>query len=185
MTVSRSERQVQVRYRVFWAWQEEAEIRWLEQMALEGWALAGVKGIRYTFVQTAPQRVVYRLDFQTGPTERSDEYRELLEEAGWEWVTRQGNWIYLRRPFDAQGVPELYTDNASRLARYRSQLRVLVIALLPPLYLLGIYPLIFGWMKSGWGRFLQAAALLLTVVLVYAIGRIAAVVRQLDSDPKE
>ena len=46
MTVSRSERQVQVRYRVFWAWQEEAEIRWLEQMALEGWALAGVKGIR-------------------------------------------------------------------------------------------------------------------------------------------
>ena len=172
-------------FRVFWAWQEEAETRWLEQMALEGWSLAGVRGVRYTFVQAAPTRTVYRLDFQTLDTGGLEEYRQICEDLGWEYVTRQGNWIYLRRPYEERAT-ELYSDNSSRLQRYRSQLHTILLALAPLwLFTFVVYPLAIGPPRGWWARLTQIGTILLTLMIVYAVVRIWGIMRRLQSSPKE
>lgn len=152
---------------------------------MDGWELDDVRGIRYVFVKSAPRRVVYRLDYQAKTAGPLTEYRRLCEEMGWEWVARMGNWIYLRRPDDGENPTELYTDNASRLERYRTQLRILAAALAPVCYALVVYPLIYGSPAPPWVRVLQAAAALLTLPVLYAIGRLWAVIRRLESNPRE
>lgn len=183
--MSKDDRRIMRCFKLFWAWQEDTEARWLEQLALEGWSLSSVRGIRYTFVKSAPQSVVYRLDYQAVSAEEFEEYRQLCEEMGWECVARLGNWIYLRRPAGQEGTTELYSDNASRLQRYRSQFGTMALALVPLIYMLVVHPLAFGPMRTWWGRALQIVLVPLGLVLLYAMGRISQMMRRLESSPKE
>jgi len=172
--------------RVFWAWQEDQEAEWLQRMALDGWSLKSIRGVRYTFERTAAKRMLYRLDFKVVPNEELAEYLQLYQDAGWEYVTRFGNWFYFRRPADTTAQTELYTDNASRLARYRSQLRVMILAGLPLLLLGGaVYPLLIR-SYEGWGiRLLYVFILLSAALYAGAVGRIVQIIRRLERDPKE
>lgn len=173
-------------YKVFWAWQEDREAKWLQAMALSGWSLKSARGIRYTFERSAPQNVVYRLDFKGTFDDDLAGYLELYRDAGWEYVTRFGNWFYFRRPADAAVHTELYTDNASRLARYRAQLRVMLLAGLPLIMFAGgVYPLISRSYDSGWMRALHVVVLACAALYSVAVGRIILIVRRLETMPKE
>ena len=178
-------------FKLFWAWQEEREAQWLQQMALRGWSLKEVQGIRYTFERWVPEKVVYRLDFKESATGELEEYLQLYREAGWECVTRLGNWFYFKRPAGAGTEAELYTDNASRLERYRAQLRMMLIAGLP-VYLFSVvlyppvlYPLIVRSSVGGWLRTLHLLVLMVAAIHAVAVGRIVAIIRRLERDPRE
>jgi hypothetical protein len=46
----------------FWVWDFEKEERWLNEMALEGWALVAVGWCRYVFERCEPGAYMIRLE---------------------------------------------------------------------------------------------------------------------------
>ena len=108
------------RTRWFWAWQDEKEEAWLEEMSQAGWHLRSVQiPCRYTFATGEPCRTVYRLDFRPADKARWQEYRQIFEDAGWEYVGEGSAWRYWRRPVAAGEAAEIFTDTESKLAKYK------------------------------------------------------------------
>jgi hypothetical protein len=110
-------------FRVYFAWQDEEEERWLEKMARDGWHLKGGR-IFYRFAAGPPKKVRYRLDFRRSGTTNAD-YVQLFRDAGWEHVSAFGHWHCFRT--EDQGAPEVFTDPESLIARHRRVIRLLVM----------------------------------------------------------
>jgi len=108
---------------MFFAWNDAKEERWLEEMAQAGWHL--VSGpIVYCFELGAPAQMRYRLDYRT-ESSGLDEYLKLCKDSGWERVFSFAGWQYFRTA--SATVPEIYTDAASRIAKYRRLLNTSVL----------------------------------------------------------
>ena len=179
-----SERNVKTVRKVFFAWNEEAEARWLQQMALQGWHLEEVFIFTYRFVRGKPGDFVYRFDFRPMKNRKElEEYVGLFEDAGWQYVASLSSWHYFRREKTGEGCDEIFSDNRSKLEKYRRlQLTMLVTsnaALISPIYLLRIVNnqpiilLLFGLLIA------------LDVLLLYGILRITKLIRSLRKDLKE
>lgn len=110
--------------KLFFVWQDEKEERWLRKMALEGWHLVGIKGLtKYQFIKGEPQDYYYKLDFKNKQMDH-DDYVGIFEAAGWEYVGNMMLWHYFRKlGMDGQ-MPEIYTDNQSKVDRNK---RILVM----------------------------------------------------------
>jgi hypothetical protein len=123
--------------RWFWAWQDEQEEKWLEEMSERGFHLVkpGTFG-RYAFRKGEPKRCVYRLDFLANSQQKED-YLQLFADAGWEYVGEFGSWQYFRKPAGDQENVEIFTDVTSKIEKYQRVLLFLVI--LTPVYLMPIY----------------------------------------------
>ena len=76
--------------RWFWVWDFEKEEEWLNEMALNGWVLAGVDFCTYHFVRCEPGEYTVRLEMHPA----DDAYIAFLEETGAEYVGRMLQWIY-------------------------------------------------------------------------------------------
>ena len=124
-------------FRLFFAWQDEKEQAWLEQMAAHGWILDEVGFIQYTFRKEQPQAIRYRLDYQDVKQDELQEYLLLFADAGWEYIGRLNNWFY----FAAQEstAVEIYTDAHSKVAKYKRVMRTLLVASFPLVYYLVFY----------------------------------------------
>lgn len=121
-----------VRFRWYWAWQEDRETAWLERMSREGWHLASYTFGWYRFRRGEPRDCLYRLDFDPDAAKRWDEYLGLFRDAGWEHVLRWGSWHYFRAERGKPFSDEIYTDRESRIAKYRRLLSIVVVCLLVP-----------------------------------------------------
>lgn len=108
--------------RWFWAWNDDKEERWLEQMARGGWHLVSGPFL-YTFEKGVPAEVRYRLDYQSD-AKGIDEYLRLCRDSGWERVFHFAGWQYMRTA--SSEAPEIYTDDASRVAKYQRLLAICV-----------------------------------------------------------
>lgn len=98
-------------------------------MARRGWHMTGVDFPgRYSFVAGEPRDDVYRLDFNTDSKNWAS-YRQLFEDAGWEFITTYGSWQYFRTMARPGENPDIYTDNASKVAKYQRVIAILVIFL--------------------------------------------------------
>ncbi|MFJ6411808.1 DUF2812 domain-containing protein [Terribacillus saccharophilus] len=100
----------------FWAWDDQKEEVWLQQMAQKGWALEEYKWFKYIFKAAAPSKMVYRLDYRLGYPERS--YFDLFEMDGWHLVSSFGGWYYFCKEDDGTDKLEIFTDAHSRAAKY-------------------------------------------------------------------
>ena len=129
-------KEIKKEFRWFWAWNDEKEEQWLTEMAQQGWHLLspGVFGV-YTFERGTPRNVVYRLDFKTVGKDMED-YLQLFADDGWEHLGAMGGWQYFRKESIEGEVPEIYTDNASKIQKYQRVLLFLVILL--PVYMFSI-----------------------------------------------
>lgn len=100
----------------------EKEEAWLSEKSAEGQFLKHRSVIGgYTFFQAEPQRQNYKIDYRE--FKRSDDYLDylmLLQDAGWIHVagTRWSGYQYFV-PADGDAHKELFSDNASKAARYR------------------------------------------------------------------
>lgn len=119
------------RRRIFFAWQDEKEEKWLRQMARdEGLHLVSATlPWFYAFRQGERADYAYRLDFQTVPKGDRAHYLQLFEDAGWEHVGEMNNWHYFRKPVVGGEVPEILTDPDSKAMKYRRVLAIHVIVL--------------------------------------------------------
>ena len=119
-------------YKVFWEWDWEKEVAWLNEMSRQGWQLCRVGFCTYEFADGEPGRWQYQLEL----LEKNDpDYIAFLEDTGIQVVGRLFSWVYLRREND--GTPfELFSDTDSIL---RHMDRVLTVC-----YLLGGVNLFLG-----------------------------------------
>jgi hypothetical protein len=117
--------------KLFTVWQDQQEEAWLRQLAQQGWHLASVAPLVYSFVRGEPRDDVYRLDYLVSKADYA-EYKQLFQDAGWELVGEMLGWQYFRKPAGADGPKEIYTDAESKVARYRRVLAYLIIFM--PIY---------------------------------------------------
>jgi len=166
------------RFRWFWAWDDEKEEFWLRQMALAGFHLVSPNpfGV-YTFSPGEKQDVAYRLDYATSKYNTA-EYYQLFQDAGWEHVGQMGGWQYWRKPVSSgQEAPEIFTDNESKIQKYRRVLGVMIIVL--PLLTIGLIN-ISNHARTSWSGAIIFINGMVAILLCYAAARIVLRIRALQ-----
>ena len=166
------------KFRLFWAWQDEAEENWLEKMSQKGYHFSSVSppGF-YTFSATEPKNYIYRLDYQTFHKKDKREYLQLFHDAGWEHIGDFSAWLYFRKEAKQGETTEIFTDVESKIAKYKR-----VLTYLGFFYFLMI--VIFGGriltdVPYSWWDAIQVFILLVLLIFTYAIIRLAMRIRQL------
>ena len=166
------------KFKWFWAWQDEKEESWLENMSEKGYHLASVKtpGF-YTFIVTEPRKHAYRLDYQTFRKKDKQEYLQLFRDASWEHVGEVSNWQYFRKEVTSEETPEIFTDVESKIDKYK---RVLTIV--------GFFYIILIAIMAGristedpypWMSGITVFIFLVLLFMSYAIIKLATRIRQL------
>ena len=153
----------------FWVWDFDKEERWLNQMAMQGWALAEVGFCRYVFEKCEPGEYTVRLQMKAN----DPDYVAFLEEIGAEYVGRMVQWIYVRRRTE-EGPFELFSDAQSRLEHLRWIARMLLAV--------GVMNLVIGVINSLSGNPVGAVNVTLATLLMYGLGRIHGKAEQLEQE---
>lgn len=105
-----------IQFRLYY--DKDAETAWLNQMAADGWAMKRFFAGFYDFRECEKGAYIYQVDFGNRLFSVSDDYRELMQEAGIEIVQTWGYWVILRKRA-CEGIFELYTDTASSIEHYK------------------------------------------------------------------
>ncbi len=116
---------------------KDKEIKWLDQMASDGFALKSFFAGFYSFVPCEKGEWQYQIDIGQGFFSVKPEYREFMEEMGVEIVQTWGPWVILRRHRE-EGAFELYSDVDSRIEHYKK-----ILLLFKLVGLLELFCLIF------------------------------------------
>lgn len=114
-----------VKFRLYW--DKDAETKWLNEMAQQGWAMTSFFAGFYTFEECAKGKWSYQIDFGEKFGRCTEDYRDFMREAGIEIVQNWGYWIILRKPA-AEGEFQLYTDVESSIEHYSKILRMFKVA---------------------------------------------------------
>lgn len=144
--------------KLFWVWEFEKEERWLNEMALEGWALEKAGFCSYTFVRCEPGEYIIRLQMN-----KDADYRHFVEGLGAEYVGGCVNWAYFRRKAEL-GAFELFSDIDSRISHLDHIGKML--------WLLCFANLLIGIANLMNGRTISILNLLCAAILSYGLGRI-------------
>ena len=143
----------------FWVWDFEKEERWLNQMAMQGWAVAGVGGCKYVFERCEPGAYIVRRQMRSP----DEDYLGFLGEIGAEYIGRVIKWIYFRRPAE-EGPFELFSDVDSRLEHLEWIGRMLLA--------IGLANLLIGVVNCLNFTPVGALNLIVATLLMYGLGRI-------------
>lgn len=120
-------------FRLFFAWDWEAEERWLNERSAQGWQFIKFTfpGF-FTFEEGEPGAYQYRLqamEHRFGSKESQD-YLAFLRESGIELVDSYAFWAYLRKRSDGEQAFELFSDAQSKLRHLRRISAVMIPCLL-------------------------------------------------------
>ena len=99
----------------------ENEEKWLTEMAKQGWELSQKTIFGYEFRQSTPQDTVIRIDYRNFNTPADfEDYRTLFKDSGWEHIagTKSSGTQYFKKT-DKKGETQIFSDTASKAARYR------------------------------------------------------------------
>ncbi|MDP2843729.1 MAG: DUF2812 domain-containing protein [Anaerolineaceae bacterium] len=176
-------------YKAIFAWEDEKEEKWLEQMAADGWKLISVAPYVYKFQRSEPERIIFRLDYKNTLDKDYQEYLSLFEDAGWELFTTFANWQYFKIKPENNEVPEIYNSGKAKAQKYRRLLLGIVVFM--PIYVILLNP-IFRYTEEesnglGFG-FLDVIRIIITIFVLfmaYAFFRILAKIKKLESESKE
>ena len=152
----------------YWVWEFEKEERWLNEMAMEGWALCGVGFCRYTFERCEPGAYTIRLEMR----KPDPDYIQYMGEIGAEYIGRMVQWIYFRKRAE-DGPFELFDldakiDHLSRIAKM--------------LWIIGLANLLIGVVNTLHNGGMGILNLLCATLLMYALGRIEGKKESLERD---
>ena len=98
----------------------EKEEKWLNEMAVKGFALTDYFYIRYVFDKCEPGEYTYRIELlenHHGHPE-SKRYIAFMEESGAEHVASYMRWVYFRMK-TADGRFDIYSDTESKMMHYK------------------------------------------------------------------
>lgn len=70
----------------------------------------------YRFERCEPEDVVYQLDYNQEGLAHKEEYVQMFQDCGWEYITDMAGYSYFRKSVtDMGGEEEIFCDDASRL----------------------------------------------------------------------
>lgn len=120
----------------FWAWNDDKEEDFLEEMAAKGFFLENAGLGRYTFSEGEPKKIKYQLDFKGLTKMKEDEYLQIFEDSGWKYISCLGSWYYFAREYTDSDEPDIsiFNDNKSRIQKYRRLIIFLLITGFPLYY---------------------------------------------------
>ena len=156
-------------FKVFLVYEFEKEQRWLDEMAMNGWALKSVGFCTYTFEPCEPGEYFVRLEMR----DHDDAYLSFMEETGAEYIGRMVKWIYFRRR-SSLGYFDIFSDTDSRVAHLEKIANILKVV--------GALNLVSGILNSvntvriGWINLLCAT------FLMYCLGRIHGKMEEINSE---
>ena len=143
-----------------WVWDFEKEERWLNEMAMDGWALCEVGFCKYVFERTQPGEYIIRLELH----QHDERYIDFMHDTGAEVAGRLFAWVYFRRKSEL-GPFDIFSDIDSKITHLNKISRMLAA--------IGCANLIIGLINSfnpsvriGWVNLLCAT------LLMYGLGRI-------------
>ncbi len=175
--------------KAIFAWEDEKEEKWLEEMAAQGWKLISVAPYVYKFQRSAPEKVVFRLDYKLTTDKDYQEYLSIFKDAGWEMFATFANWHYFKIKPENQETPEIFNSGKAKGQKYRR----LLWGLLPflPIYLVILNPA-FGFFESesplhssGFYIGIRIFFAAFIIFMIYAVIRIWIKIRKLESQSKE
>jgi len=104
--------------KLFFSWQDEKQEAWLGEMSRLGMHLKepGFFG-SFLFVKGPAREYSYRLDYNQN--KQPDDYIQLIQDAGWEYLGTHGGWHYWRKETQGGQNPELFTDPESKIQKYQ------------------------------------------------------------------
>lgn len=95
----------------------DAEVKWLNEMADQGYAMKGFFAGFYTFEECLPGEYSYQIDMIDQFGRVPEDYKAFMEDTGAEIVQNWGIWVYLRKK-RSEGAFQLYTDVESMIEHY-------------------------------------------------------------------
>ena len=130
--------------RIFTIADWEKEEQYLQKRHREGWKFVKISlpGF-YHFEKRTPEDVIYQLDYNEEGLQHKDEYVQMFQDCGWEYIQDFGGYSYFRKPVCLmQGQEEIFCDDESRLdmmrrgfaGRYLPILVILMLLILPNLF---------------------------------------------------
>jgi hypothetical protein len=141
-------------WKFFWAWQDNDEAAWLQQMSSQGWHLERTDLLRYTFRKGEPTDCAYGIAW--GSTGKNDEteFLSLYEDAGWELIDRMSSYYYFRNTNpeqttikDSGEANAIFSNNESRMRHYR-RILTFVAVISTPVFIM----LLNGTLQAGLSR---------------------------------
>lgn len=156
-------------FKWFWVWNFEKEEKWLNEMALSGWALDGVGIGFFHFIACEPGEYTIRTELHGF----DDAYFSFLKEMGVEYVGRVFQWVYFRKK-TTFGEFELFSDIDSKIKHLNRIARVI--------WCVGVANLVIGVINSWNPLHIGWMNLLCATLLMYALGRIQGKKEALEKD---
>lgn len=108
-----------VKFRLYY--NKDKACAWLDEMAGKGYRLVRFAGGFWTFEPCTPGAYSYHIDFATRPFRVSEDYRQLMEDMGFQIISVWGPWVFLETAGETK-LTALYTDSAS-FAEQRTKMR--------------------------------------------------------------
>ena len=109
------DRKIKFRYFTIMEWEKEQDF--LRQEGLKGWRFtkATLLGI-YHFEKCEPEDVVYQLDYNPDGIAHKEQYVQMFQDCGWEYIQDYFGYSYFRKPAsEMAGDEEIFCDDESRL----------------------------------------------------------------------
>lgn len=96
-------------------WEKEQD--WLRKQHQAGWKLINATlPCFYKFEKCEPEDVVYQLDYNQEGLEHKEEYIQMFQDCGWEYITEMVGYSYFRKPVSQMSErEEIFCDDASRM----------------------------------------------------------------------
>jgi len=117
--------------KLYFVWDFEKQVEWLNEMAKKGLCLKSVGFGRFDFEEGTPGEYSYRMEWLAQRPGRGESvaYIRFLEEAGVEYVASFKHWVYFRKKA-SDGAFDLFSDLDSRLSHLK-RLMTLMLCLIP------------------------------------------------------
>jgi len=119
------------KFKLFFAHQDEEQEAWLRSMAQQGLHLEDVTHVIWTFRVGEPRDMVYRVDYPAAS--RDPAFQQLMQDAGWSLAATTVGWHYWRTEAIAGKAPEIFTDPASKAAKFKRVISMVLGSCLPML----------------------------------------------------
>jgi len=123
----------------FFAWQDEKQESWLGDMSrkglhLKGFALFG----SFLFEQGPAREYSYRMDYSRDKP--SEDYQQLILDAGWEHLGERNGWNYWRKEVKSGQASEIFTDAESKLQKYQRLFTTYTVSMpaVVAMYIIGV-----------------------------------------------
>lgn len=148
--------------------QYKSEEDYLRSMNQSGWKLVKVSGFCvYHFEECEPADMIYRLDYNQEGIRHKEEYVQMFNDCGWEYLQDYVGYSYFRKPAGSKNSnDDIFCDDESRLQMMSRVLKGRMLPLLIIFFGVIIPQLIMQIMNQNFAlTFLFGAVLVLYIVI--------------------